>query len=136
MRVVLCGRLARGQNSDAETLETDRPLHRPPQALFPRDASISSTRCIYGLVPKTRLRRLRSSGNRQNNKENAQQLPVTVSHLFLVAQESQQLLRRGVHLTIDTDVWQRIYVPVNTNRDRIKFEKLRKNQAPIYRRPK
>jgi hypothetical protein len=69
MRVVLCGRLARGQNSDAETLETYRPLHRPPQALFPRDASISSTRCIYGLVPKTRLRRLRSSGNRQNKRE-------------------------------------------------------------------
>jgi hypothetical protein len=135
MRVVLCGRLARGQNSDAETLETYRPLHRPPQALFPRDASISSTRCIYGLVPKTRLRPLRSSGNRQN-KENAKQLPVTVSHLFLVAQESQQLLRRGLHLATDTAVWQRLYGPVNANLDRIKFEKPRKNQAPIYRRPK
>ena len=63
-------------------------------------------------------------------------MPVTVSHLFLVAQESQQLLRRGLHLTIDTDVWQRIYVPVNANLDRIKFEKLRKHQATIYRRPK
>jgi len=135
MRVVLCGRLARGQNSDAETLESYRPLHRPPQALFPSDASISSARCIYGLVPKTRLGRLRSSGNRQN-KENAKQLSVTVSHLFLVAQESQQLLRRGLHLTTDTEVWQRIYVPFNANRDPVKFEKPRKNQALIYRRPK
>jgi len=63
-------------------------------------------------------------------------LPVTVSHLFLVAQESQQLLRRGLHLATDTAVWQRLYGPVNANLDRIKFEKPRKNQAPIYRRPK